>query len=87
VLVSQLLFFLRISKAGVGRGIRVGNSLFADTPAAHEYLSLEQSLALARFTLHVIDRIVVLYIGIEAENHGRTESLAVFFIASTTSAK
>jgi hypothetical protein len=30
---------------------------------------LEQEFAFARFTLHVVDGVAVLYIGIETENH------------------
>jgi hypothetical protein len=43
--------------------------VLADTTSLHEDLGLQQSLAFARFTLHVIHDLIVFNVGIEAEDH------------------
>jgi len=47
----------------------VRNSALADAAALDEDLRLQKLLALARFALHVIDRVFVPNVGVESENH------------------
>jgi hypothetical protein len=69
MLFAQLLLFLRISELSIGPVRRVGRGLLADAAPADEDLGLQQALAFAGFALHVVNRIYVLDVGIEAKNH------------------
>jgi hypothetical protein len=70
------LLFLVIAKTGLSGGSRIGNCLFADAPSPDEYLGLKQFFALARFTLHVVDGVTVLYVRVKSKNHEDGEMLS-----------
>ena len=69
VLLAELLLFLRIAELDFGRFGSIGRGSLADAASAHKNLCLEQQIAFTRLALHVINRVHVLHIGIEAENH------------------
>ena len=69
MLLAQLLFFLRVPELDFGRLAGIRRGLFAHAAAAHENLRLQQTFAFTRFTLHVVDGVAMLHIGIEAKNH------------------
>jgi len=69
MLVAELLLFLGIAETGLGGGGGIGDRLLADAAAADEDLGLEQFFALAGLTLHVVNGVAVLDVGIEAKNH------------------
>src|SRR5258707_925176 len=69
MLVAQNVLLLLIAEVRLGGTGGVGGSTLADATSAHEYLGLQQKLALAGFALHVVHRIVVFHIGVEAEDH------------------
>src|SRR5437588_11490193 len=69
VLVAKHLFLLLIVESALRQSLRIRSSAFADAPPPHEYLCLQDLLAFARFTLHVINRAFVFYVRIETENH------------------
>src|SRR5216683_2304329 len=69
MLIAQQLFLLGIAELPLGRRRGIRNGFLPHATAAHEDLRLQQKLAFARFALHVVNRLTVLYVSIEAENH------------------
>src|ERR1019366_1912892 len=69
VLLTEQLLFLGVSGLCFAVLAGVGSGLLADAAATHEDLGLQQEFAFTRFALHVVDRVAVLHVGIEAENH------------------
>ena len=69
MLLAEQLLFLNIFEWTFGRFRSVGGGFLADAAAADEDLRLQEQIALARLALHVVDRVHMLHIGIEAENH------------------
>jgi hypothetical protein len=69
MLVAQDLLFLLVGEAGLGSFVGVGNGALADTSSADEDLRLQKQFVLPRFALDVVDRVLVLDVGIEAKNH------------------
>jgi hypothetical protein len=69
VLIAQDLLLLVVGKASFRHLLCVRGGSFPHAAAAHENLSLQQQLTFTGFTLHVEDRVIVLYVGIETENH------------------
>jgi hypothetical protein len=76
MLIAQELLFLMIAKTSLGGGGRVGNGFLAYTSSPDEDLGLKQFFTLARFALHVIDGVNVLYVGVESKNHEDDEMLS-----------
>ena len=77
VLLAQFVLFLGVSESAFSgfAGVRFGP--FSNTAAANEHLRLQQKLPFAGFTLHVIDGVVMLDVGIEAKNHKRVLELGI----------
>jgi len=71
-----LACLLLISEIAFGDLLGVGSGAFSDAAAAHKDLGLQDKLILARFTLHVIDGVTLLDVGIETENHADSVRLA-----------
>ena len=69
MLLAQLVLFLRVPEPGLGRLAGVGLGPFANAPAADKDLRLQQKIRLARLALHVVNRVLMLYVSVEAENH------------------
>src|ERR1700692_1326608 len=69
MLLSQDLLLLLIGEAGLGSVFRIGRGTLADAASADKDLGLQETVAFARFALHVVHRVIVLHIGIEAKNH------------------
>src|ERR1039458_2880085 len=69
MLIAQYLFLLLIAKAALGGCVRVGSGPFPNTPPANKDLCLQQTLALAGFALHMVNRVRMLYVRVEAKNH------------------
>lgn len=69
MLISQDLLFLLVVESNFRGPPGVGLCAFPDATAAHKNLSLQQEFAFASLTLHVIDRVLVLYVGIKTKNH------------------
>src|SRR5881227_2208801 len=72
MLIAQQLFLLGIAKTNLCGGGGIGDSFFSHTSATHENLGLKQFFTLARFTLHVVDGVGVLYVGVKSEDHMRS---------------
>src|SRR5581483_8392448 len=68
VLVTQYLLLLLVGDSLRTR-FSIGGRAFTNAAATHEDLRLQQQFALTRFALHVVDRVLVLDVSIEAENH------------------
>src|SRR5690242_6693057 len=69
MLFSQDLFFLLVGKVGALGLICVWRCALTDAAPADKDLGLEQQVCFARFTLHVVDGVLVLDVGVEAKNH------------------
>ena len=69
MLIAQNLFFLRIAEVTLGGSVRIRGSPLAYAPPANKHLSLQQMLALAGLTLHMVDRVPMFYVGVETKNH------------------
>src|SRR5205807_2014329 len=82
VLLAQDLFLLLVGEAGALRLLPVGSGTLANAPSADEDLGLEKQIGFAGLALHVIDRVFVLNVGIEAKDHGR-ESVVAFELVSS----
>jgi hypothetical protein len=64
-----LLLLLGIARLTLGRRPGIGSRFLSDASSTHKYLCLEQLFSLARFTLHVVDGVAMLNVGVEPENH------------------
>src|SRR5205807_2516203 len=69
VLGLEQIVHLIIGEAGLGDLLGIRGGTLPDAASAHEYLGLQEMVVLARLALHVIDGVLVLDVGIEAENH------------------
>ena len=69
MLFPQLLLFLRVPELRFSGFGGIGSRFLANAAAAHENLGLQKEFPFTRLALHVIDRVAVLDVGIEAENH------------------
>src|SRR5579864_228442 len=69
VLLAENLLFLLVGKVGTLGLLRVWSGALADAASLHEHLRLQQQVGFAGLALNVIDRAVVLDVGIEAKNH------------------
>ncbi len=76
VLLAELLLFLRVAE-DVRRFVRVRSGFLADAASADKHLRLQQTLAFTCFTLHVVDGVTMLDVGIEAENHRELGNLVI----------
>ena len=69
MLLAQNLFLLLISEIWALGLVGVRGGTFADAAAADEDLSLQQQVRLAGLALHVVNRVLVLDVRIEAKDH------------------
>ncbi len=57
-----------IGKPRLQSHMRVRKRALAHTLASEKYQGLQKQIILPRFTLHVIHRVLVFYVGVEAED-------------------
>ena len=69
VLGLEQLVHLLVGEAGLADAIGIGNGLLADAAALDEDLGLQQLVVAAGLALHVVDRVLVANVGVEAEDH------------------
>ena len=69
MLLAQQLLFLRVTDLHLAGLAAIGGGFLAYTAATHEDLRLQEEFPFTRLTLHVVDGVAVLDVGIEAENH------------------
>ena len=69
MLLAQFVFFLCITESRLGRLAGVRLRPLANAPASNKDLRLQQKIRLTRLALHVVNRVLMLYVSIEAENH------------------
>jgi hypothetical protein len=69
VLVAQDLLLLLVGEIAARNLLRVGSGAFSNAAATNEDLGLEDQFIFTGLTLHVIDRISLLHVGIKTKNH------------------
>ena len=67
--IGTLLFFVLVGEIPLGQSLGVRSGSFPDAAATHKHLGLQDELVFPSFTLHVVDRVALLHIGVEAKNH------------------
>src|SRR5438067_1899856 len=69
MLLPQNLFLLLVGEMRAVRLFAIRGCAFADTASFYEDLCLQQEIRFSRLALHVVNRVLVLNVGIEAKNH------------------
>ena len=69
MLIPKNLLFLLISEPSRSPLVGVRGGALPYAPSFHKHLGLQQQLVFTRFTLHVINRVAMFHVGIEAKDH------------------